>query len=316
MTFCADASRDQAESLAGTAATARTWLLLEQPGPWGAKALTQSRLDPALGRFLESAPESGVRAALIRRPGRDARLGGARRVLLAHTPPGRAWVRTALIDDPEELRALDLAALAAGDHGGFGEPHPGGPVALVCTNGRRDRCCAMLGRPLAAELAAAGHDVWETTHIGGHRFSPTLLTLPHGYAWGRMSAATARHVLAELGEGRTVVDGCRGRSCWPRPAQAAELAVRRYGADPHADALEVVDVVDTAGDDTVGTAGEPRPGRWRVTVARLDGRQHWEATVAEKATLPASPASCGAAALPQSRMEVLAVRPLLPASAD
>ncbi|NJP66371.1 sucrase ferredoxin [Streptomyces sp. ventii] len=287
-------------------------MLLEQPGPWGAKALTQSRLDPALGRFLESAPETGVRAALIRRPGRDTGRGAARRVLLAHTAPGRSWVRTALTGDPGELRGLDLPALAAGDHGGFGEPHPGGPVALVCTNGRRDRCCAMLGRPLAAELTVAGHDTWETTHIGGHRFSPTMLTLPHGYAWGRMSAATAQHVLAELARGRTVIDGCRGRSAWPRPAQAAELAVRRHETDPRADALEVVDVVGTDGDRT---AGERARGRWRVTVARLDGRRHWEVTVTERVSLPASPASCGAAALPQSRMDVLAVRPLLPAPA-
>ncbi|NJQ13414.1 sucrase ferredoxin [Streptomyces bohaiensis] len=312
MTLCSGASRDQAESLAGTAATARTWLLLEQPGPWGSKALTGSRLDPVLGEHLEAAAALGVRAALIRRPGRTGAGGAARRVLLAHTAPGDSWVRTASTDDPRELLDLDLAALAGGDHGGFGAAHTAGPVALVCTNGRRDRCCAVLGRPLAGELAAAGHDTWETTHIGGHRFSPTMLTLPHGYAWGRMSAGTAGHVLAELARGRTVVDGCRGRSCWQRPEQAAELAVRQFTAEADVDALEVIGT--TAVDAAVGstTAALPTPG-WLVTVARRDSRRHWEVTVAEGVSLPASPASCGAAALPQSRMAVLAVRPLLAA---
>ncbi|OEV07469.1 sucrase ferredoxin, partial [Streptomyces nanshensis] len=55
MSTCATASRDLAEPLAGTAATARTWLLIEQPGPWGRKALTQSRLDPDLGQALDAA---------------------------------------------------------------------------------------------------------------------------------------------------------------------------------------------------------------------------------------------------------------------
>ncbi len=93
MSTCATASRDLFEPLAGTAATARTWLLLEQPGPWGAKALTSSHLDPALGRALEDAAEgTGVRVALIRRPGRhaDCHTATRRRVFAAHVAPG-AW---------------------------------------------------------------------------------------------------------------------------------------------------------------------------------------------------------------------------------
>src|SRR5690606_7942985 len=73
VSMCSTASRELDEPLAGTAATARTWVLLEQPGPWGAKALTSSHLDPALGRALETAAKgTGVRIALIRRTGRHA----------------------------------------------------------------------------------------------------------------------------------------------------------------------------------------------------------------------------------------------------
>ncbi len=69
MSTCATASRDLDEPLAGTAATARTWLLVEQPGPWGAKALTSSHLDPEVGSALERAAEgTGVRVALIAAP--------------------------------------------------------------------------------------------------------------------------------------------------------------------------------------------------------------------------------------------------------
>lgn len=149
MSKCATASRDLDEPLAGTAATARTWLLLEQPGPWGAKALTSSHLDPEVGRALEAAAEgTGVRVALIRRPGRhaDSHPSARRRVYVTHTVPGNTWLRGHVTDRPEELLDLDFTALGAGDHGGFGTPHTGSPLALVCTNGKRDRCCALLGQ--------------------------------------------------------------------------------------------------------------------------------------------------------------------------
>ncbi|MBD3932663.1 sucrase ferredoxin [Streptomyces chumphonensis] len=296
MTTCAIASREQAEPLAATAATARTWLLLEQPGPWGADALTASRLDREAGRALAAAGQgTGVRVALIRRPGRHADLGGAprRRVFAAHTVPGRSWVRTWWTTDPASCAGLDFAALGRGEHGGVGEPYRGDPLALVCTNGRRDRCCALLGRPLAEELAASGGaGVWEITHIGGHRFSPTLLVLPYGYAYGRADAPSVKDVLASVRRGRMVTERCRGRSAWGRPGQAAELAVRELTGEDDAEALTLTDPV------------EPGP-RWSVVVTHRDGRTWRVDGVTEPGAEVA--ASCGAVPGPQPREHVLAV---------
>lgn len=298
--MCATASRELDEPLAGTAATARTWLLLEQPGPWGARALTSSHLDPELGRALDAAAEgTGVRVALIRRPGRhaDGPVPARRRVYVAHTVPGRTWLRAHVTDRPEELLDLDFGALGAGDHGGFGTPHTGPPLALVCTNGRRDRCCALLGRPLAAELVASGEQgTWEVTHLGGHRFSPTVLVLPYGYAYGRSGSAAVKEILEAVRTGRVVTEGCRGNSAWDRPGQAAELAVRTSTGEDAAGALSVV--------HTDGTG--PRRD---VTVAHIDGRR-WRVTVAQGASLPPRPESCGAEPAAPARMDVVAVRPI------
>jgi hypothetical protein len=278
--------------------------LLEQPGPWGAKALTSSHLDPALGRALEAAAkDTGVRIALIRRPGRhaDRRMPAARRVYAAHVVPGNVWLHSASTPDPAELLGLDFAALGRGDHRSFGallggRPHDGDPLALVCTNGKRDRCCALLGRPLAAELATSGVEgVWEVTHLGGHRFSPTVLVLPYGYAYGRAEAHSLKEVLHGAREGRIVVEGCRGSSAWDRPGQAAELAVRTRAGEYGAQALSVV--------RTSGAAP-----RWEVTVAHADGRR-WQVDVAQGAALPPRPESCGASVLgTPARMNVVAVR--------
>lgn len=300
---CSTVSRELDEPVAGTAATARTWLLLEQPGPWGAKALTSSHLDPALGRALEAAArDTGVRIALIRRAGRhaDRRVPARRQVYVAHTVPGNVWLHAATVTDPARLLELDFAALGRGEPDTFGTalggaPHEGDPLALVCTNGKRDRCCALLGRPLAAELAASGVEgVWEVTHLGGHRFSPTVLVLPYGYAYGRAEAHAVKEVLHGAQEGRIVVEGCRGGSAWERPGQAAELAVRRAVGEYAAEALSVV--------RTDGAAP-----RWEVTVAHADGRR-WLVEIAQGASLPPRPESCGSVLGSPARMDVVDVR--------
>ncbi|MFK8849571.1 sucrase ferredoxin [Streptomyces sp. Ac-502] len=337
MSTCATASRDAAEPVAGTSATARTWLLVEQTGPWGTEALTESHLDPHIGRALEAAADNtGVRVALIRRPGRHADCHGApvRRAFLAHTAPSRSWIRTTSVADPETLLLLDFARLGAGEHGGLWDPYAGEPLVFVCTNGKRDRCCAVLGRPLASELADSGAEAWEVTHIGGHRFSPTLFVLPYGYAYGRASAPLVKEAVASARDGRVLLDHCRGRSTWERPAQAADLAVRELTGEDRADAVDVVhsesvpspdrdgDHADEATEglrrkDTVEAAPMPPAAArhtepaltWVVTVAHSDGRS-WLVTVQQRADGTPAPVSCGSPLGTPARMTVLSVRPL------
>jgi hypothetical protein len=261
-----------------------------------------------LGRALEAAAEgTGVRVALIRRPGRhaDCRDVRERQVYVAHTVPGNAWLREATTTDPGTLLDLDFTALGMGDHRTFdavlgGRPHIGDPLAFICTNGKRDRCCALLGRPLAAELSASGvTGTWEVTHLGGHRFSPTLLVLPFGYVYGRAEAQHVKEVLRGVREGRIVTEGCRGASAWERPGQAAELAVRAATGEEASDALAVI--------RTEGAAPH-----WDVTVAHADGRR-WSVAVAQGASLPPRQESCGSALGSPARMDVVAVRELFPA---
>ncbi|RAG82576.1 sucrase ferredoxin [Streptacidiphilus pinicola] len=302
MSICARVSEDLAEPLAGSAPRAAAWLLIEQTGPWGPRALTESHFHPELGRDLQELTRgTGVEIALIRRPGKhaDRPPSGERIVYLAHTAPGRSWVRTAHLRDPHVLRDLDYAAVGAGDHGGFGADYEGDPLAFVCTNGRRDRCCALLGRPLASELAAAGHaQVWEVTHLGGHRFAPTMLVLPYGFTYGRLTAPTAKEILDATHRGRVVPEFCRGRSSWDRPGQAAELAVRQNHAVEEADALTVTQRPDPGAPDT-----------WTVQVHHTDGRA-WQAEVRRTAATPARPESCVKAPSNPDRYDVLSLGPL------
>jgi hypothetical protein len=279
---CAAVSLRLAEPLAATTPVATGWLVLEQPGPWGRAALTDSHLDLGVARELEDRlAGSGVRILLIRRPGpHPDRPARPRQVFLAHTAPGAAWLEGGLLDHPKDVLDLDLAALAAGRRTGFGTA-PAAPPLLVCTNGRRDRCCALLGRGMAGGLADrhAGR-VWECSHLGGHRFAPTLLVLPAGTAYGRVDEVLADRVAAAAAAGHVELAGYRGRSTWERPGQAAEIAVRGLLGETGADALSVARAVPGA------------PDRWTAAVSHADGGA-WTVEIARTVADVPRPESCG-----------------------
>ncbi|TDE00087.1 sucrase ferredoxin [Jiangella asiatica] len=294
MTSCSDDSRELGEPLAGTAPVAAWWLVVEQPGPWGAKALTQSHLDPRLGAELDaSAGEHGGRVALVRRPRQhpDTRRPVSHRVWLAATRPGATRLLGGWIADPSDLRGLDWAALRAARGGrdldavvasaGLAlRPEPE-PLLLVCTNGRRDVCCAQKGRQLVHDVRddILGR-VWETTHLGGHRFAPTAVLLPHGVVYGRLDDKAALLLVESARAGRFHADHYRGRSTFSRPAQAAEAAVRRVSGDTGLDDLDVAAVAPL--DDAA----------WDAVVEHRDGRT-WTVQVRTEKQHPARPESCG-----------------------
>ena len=293
--LCSTWSRRLDEQPWGTAATARVWVGLEQPGPWGTRALVDGTLDHVTRRVLAGVAEvSGVRPLLVRVPGSSHRRHSpARRTLLvADTAPGRASLVRAHVDDVAELSAVDWGGLVAGRIDATSAVRVVAPDAvavqapslLVCTNGRRDTCCALLGRPVAAALHD-GHpeDVWETTHLGGHRLAPTALLLPWGYSYARLDPSLGDQVLAEAAGGRWVAERLRGRSSWSRDGQVAEVVARETWA-----ARDLEDIADV------------RPDSGAVQVHHRDGRV---VTVDVTATPgPTRPESCAKAPVAMTRL--------------
>jgi hypothetical protein len=287
---CSTVSAAVGEPLLGSAPEAAGWVCLEQDGPWGAKAWTSSHLDPSVGAAVEViAARHGVRPSLIRRPGRhaDEHATPSRQVLVAHTMPGGAWLLAGAVSNPEQLLALDWGAVAAGDQDAVRRSLPGltaeRPQLLVCTNGRRDACCARLGRPVAAAAAVRFPGrVWEVTHTSGHRFAPTTVLLPSGSLHGRVLDAAP--LLAAESEGRLELAGYRGRSAWPADAQVAEGHVRLTFGLTGLDELQVT----AHGTDWLVSHVDGRTWTVRVS-AHQDGER---------------PESCGKASTPVTRRTV------------
>lgn len=285
---CAELSLTSGEPLFGTAPRAVAWLLVEQPGAWGRKPLTESALDPGLGAELERrAQTAGAKVLLVKRPGRAP---GRRRRAFVCSPAG-PFVEELDLADPSALLDVDLAAVARGERTGLG-PARRDTLYLVCTNGRRDACCARLGLPVLRALAAARPGaVWGCSHLGGHRFAANVVCLPDGLCYGRIRAADAPMLVQRHEQGELDLDRLRGRASLTPSEQAAESFLRRREGIVAAGGLALL-----ASSDGTSTFAAPDGRRFLVEVASAPG--------------PARPASCGDEPEASEHFDLLSVRRL------
>jgi Sucrase/ferredoxin-like len=251
--------------MAGTASTVRSWLLLEDPGPWGRDALRDARLPERVGLELQRrCRAASVRPLLIRRAASNASLADGLACFAIRSGPEPPWIERTQLAKVRDILDLDLPSLGRGVRPGF-EPIEG-PLFLVCTHGRRDVCCAERGRPLAGALATAVPGAtWESSHVGGDRFAGNLVAFPHGLYLGRVRPDEAAEVARSYADGRVSLRHLRGRSCYPMPVQAAEHALRtREGFDR----VDDVGLERTEARHGVSTSIFATPmGRFSVSVA-------------------------------------------------
>jgi hypothetical protein len=223
--LCADLSRAAAEPLSATASRIDHWLLVEYPGRWSRDVLGGSALPVGAKEHLREQLASLAHARLlfVRRP--DRRHAEERFVYAVRSGAKASAAYRVPIDGPGDLASIDVAAVFSG--AGEKVEHP---LLVVCTHGKRDRCCSLYGRPLydALRHLAPPEWVWQSTHVGGDRFAGNLVCLPEGLYFGRVGPGSAGDVLDEYREGRIDLEHYRGRSCHSFPQQAAERLVREH----------------------------------------------------------------------------------------
>lgn len=224
---CADSSEARAEPLYGTASVVQRWLLVEQPGSWGAEALEQSRFPQEVGVELRRrARRVGARIVLIRRGA--AFSGKGRRCYFARTTARDPYLAETTVDAAEGLLDIDFSPLAGNG------PVPGAvpvdqPLFVVCTHGRHDACCSIRGNQVSrVACATQGVDAWECSHIGGDRFAANVVCFPHGVYYGRVGPGEVKDLMEKYAQGRLSMAHYRGRCCYAFDVQAAEYFARRY----------------------------------------------------------------------------------------
>ena len=177
--YCADVSQQVNEPLYGTAVSiVNVWFLLEYSRPWRAKATEDNELPEAVQHGYKQ--KVGLSTAVFNSFAKQNPIQTLH--ALSHFPPQGVSI-VFLSNNTKTYYKIDIASLLAEDNA-FDSYLWTEPLYLVCTNGKRDRCCARQGANFFRTLQPlAGASVWQTTHLGGHRFAPTLLTLRRSHVW-------------------------------------------------------------------------------------------------------------------------------------
>ncbi len=255
---CSELSIQAGEPLIGSATPTSRYLLLEYGAAWGGKALEESDLPEAIKTHIQSWVKSDKqhKALLIHRPnraGHERDPGDQVRLFLCSVGEARPEIFLFNLETYDRLLELDFAMVfnAPDEFQAFRRWEP---IILVCTNGRRDRCCALHGIPLFNALEAASNDqptplVWQSTHQGGHRFAANVIALPHGLVYGRVEPAEAGELLKHLLAGKAYLPKLRGRAAYPPAAQAADEFLRIQTGETAVEAYRL-ESVEEAGADT------------------------------------------------------------------
>lgn len=262
---CSDDARARGDRSVGTAPPARNWFLVEQEGAWGPTAWHGLQVGPeAKDELEELLDDADARLMLIRRPGRpdEGVVTGRRRWCVIQSeqdrrePPRVIWGSAA--DEESLVRAATLfsdpdTAVERIDPPVASDAAPA--ILLVCAHGRKDVCCAVRGRPVAAQAAQLWPaSTWECTHTGGDRFAANLILLPDGACYGGLDPADVQPVVAAHLRGEVDPTHLRGPTGYSNRSQAAIVeAYSRFGPLPFG-AVRLV-------------SEEGRPDSWRV---RLD----------------------------------------------
>lgn len=260
--LCADSSREIGENLAGTGSHYKVWLLLEYRPNWHPKAIKpgNNTINAGLQAYIHDALASvdDVRMVFIRQL---ERRDGPLKCFIAFTDELMPRVYVLDLNRYEDLIEHNLPDML---NGKLDEKfRHDAPLYAVCVHKERDRCCGMYGWSVYNALRElVGEQVWQSTHIGGHRFAGTMVTFPHGTYYGYLNPDDVAPLIEAEHDGQIHLPKLRGRSCYQPPAQAADAALR--------DHLDLAAYSGLRLKETTETGDQ----QWRVTFADQQGNTY------------------------------------------
>lgn len=270
---CSGVARQIGTDPTGSAGSYTKVLIIECPLPWPADALDVPALAPLAAALADAKPEVPARVQLAVPTEADAA-----EVTLYERPDGafRTYFAASSSGDHASVadRAVELLSRASS-----ATYLPTVSDVLVCTHGKRDLCCGSLGTSLFAELSAMWADVDDvrvrrTSHLGGHRFAPTVLIMPSGTLWAWVTAEMVRGIIDRTVDLETAAPHYRGTMGLEGPeAQAVDAAMLRCVGWSWLDRERSGAVVARSGADAsvrlVHSAGG-HEGTVRATVRRVE----------------------------------------------
>jgi hypothetical protein len=211
--LCSVVSKAAREDPAGCGKPFVGYLGIEVAPSWKHDVTESPRFPEPLREAVKRAQDAGVIGkftALFPDPVYSRE--GYARALYLHKPPGPfvAYDKSEYAVPEGEIVPL-VEALAGGQDGlsrfeRYEEDTSRVRDILVCTHGSHDACCGKFGYPVYETLRygyGGGSKrqlrVWRTSHIGGHRFAPTLIDFPEGRYWGHLEPEALEKLVLRKG---------------------------------------------------------------------------------------------------------------------
>lgn len=271
--YCSQLSRRAEENTFGTASVGEVWLLVEYTEPWGPHALNDSGLSREVKNYLNQLIRRIPRSRLLFIK-QERRNQPKFNLFIIRARERNPFTIRFELDDYEKLREryLDVAAVAAGEKTADGEIVTD-PLYLVCTHGKRDKCCAKFGFTVYKALREVRDgQVWQSSHVGGDRFAANLLCFPHGLFYAHVTEESVLQVIGRYEQQQIVLEKFRGRACYSYPVQSAEFFIRRETG--------LMGISDLRGLSSERVDDDS----WRVRFSTADAREIHEAIVRRRAS--------------------------------
>ncbi|MCU0547816.1 MAG: sucrase ferredoxin [Leptolyngbya sp. Prado105] len=224
--FCAMMSRESGEDLIGTAPTFSTYVLIECPHPWAEREFESKAVPSNLKAFVEHVRQAKLSIRFLLFKGEPSE---QTRVMIFRKSEGlMAGYRKRQFQLDSIKQVAPLLESYWSETGLEIDTHdsPDSDI-FVCTHGSHDKCCAKFGYPFYREASklATSSNVWQVSHIGGHRFAPTIVTFPDGRYYGRLDAESFSAIINCSGEICHLERVYRGWGVLPKPVQVIERAI-------------------------------------------------------------------------------------------
>lgn len=232
----AEVSRALNEALYGTIKPANIWFLLEYNGVYTNDAWGDARIPNEVKAKLNGVKKA--RPLLIRQPKQVNSVDRRVSLFVVNAAAEKPHYFRLYFEDYDDILALDIDAVLAGKLA----PAETEPLYIVCTNGKRDICCSKYGIALYdALINEAVDNVWQCSHIGGHRFAGTMLCFPYALCYGYLNPEDAALVVESYTREAILLNKLRGHAIYPQPVQVAEYHLRLALKNNDFDALKFVD---------------------------------------------------------------------------
>ena len=207
--FCANLSRAAGEDIISSASTYETYIFVECPYPWAAKILDSKHLPVNLRAVVEEIQDTQRSVRFLLMTADKYQDKDETKVIIFQRKPGFSdgYHKFEFTAEHIEKVASILRNIFISKTQTLPSMKSKVRDFFICTHGSRDRCCARYGYPfyrqalaMAADLDLENVRFWQVSHIGGHRFAPTMISFPDGRYYGALDETSLRTILLREGD--------------------------------------------------------------------------------------------------------------------